>query len=196
MNYQAARVAPEKTVFRPVLPLRSKPGFPEKHMSEFWQKYKDPRWQKLRLQKMEQARFKCEHCEDETSTLNVHHKIYRRSANPWEYELHELECLCEGCHEEHHSLKDQLKEAIAALDQYAFHELLGYAQALALKCACEGSIKTISPMHVEGISAAFASDDYEEVLSLPRTAYAIDLNHLWDLYARRRDQARSNGNAG
>lgn len=30
MNYQAARVAPEKTVFRPVLPLRSKPGFPEK----------------------------------------------------------------------------------------------------------------------------------------------------------------------
>lgn len=32
MNYQAARVAPEKTVFRPVLPLRSLPGFTEKQV--------------------------------------------------------------------------------------------------------------------------------------------------------------------
>ena len=32
MIYQAARVAPEKTVIRPVLPLRSMPGFTEKPM--------------------------------------------------------------------------------------------------------------------------------------------------------------------
>lgn len=154
-------------------------------MSDFWRKYKDPRWQKLRLEKMQQANFACEHCEATDSTLNVHHKIYRRGKEPWEYELVDLECLCEQCHEDHHELNNALKEAIAGLDRYAFHELLGYAQALALKCECEGRITTISPMHADGVSAAFAYHDYDEVLFLPRNEQGVELEELWLLYKRR-----------
>lgn len=164
-------------------------------MSDFWKKYRDPRWQRLRLEKMQHAGFQCEHCESAEQTLNVHHKIYRRGADPWDYELHELECLCEGCHEEHHTLRDALKEAIAGLDRYAFQELLGYAQALVLKAECEGRIKTISPMHAEGVSAVFANHDYDEVLLLPRTDDGVDLEDLWGLYSRRRDRANGH-NAG
>jgi hypothetical protein len=165
-------------------------------MSEFWQKYKDPRWQKLRLQKMEQAKFQCEHCEDGSSTLNVHHKRYRRGANPWEYELWELECLCEACHEEHHELKNRLNEAIASLDNHAYHELLGFAQALAAKRQCEDVPLSISPMHADGVSAAFAYHDYGEVLSLPKTSDGISLESLWGLYGQRKNRIESNGSEG
>lgn len=159
-------------------------------MGEFWAKYKDPRWQRLRLEKMQEANFECEHCASTTATLHVHHKIYRRGKEPWEYEVFDLECLCEGRHEAHHELRDLLKEAIAKLDQYAFHELLGYAQSLALKQECEGNLKTISPMHADGISAAFAWHDYSEVLNLPRADYEIDLDDLWLLYESRKKRSQ------
>lgn len=165
-------------------------------MSEFWQKYKDPRWQKLRLQKMEQAKFKCEHCEDDSSTLNVHHKRYRRGANPWEYELWELECLCESCHEAHHELKNRLNAAVAQLDLYYYHELLGYAEALAAKLDCASVPASISPMHADGISAAFAFHDYNEVLAAPKDEDGINLEALWEIYAKRKAEDQSNGPQG
>lgn len=193
MSLCAARVAPEKTVFRPVLLRAPFAGdFPENLMSEFWQKYKDPRWQKLRLEKMQSAGFACEHCSATEITLHVHHKIYRRNHSPWEYELLELECLCEDCHEAHHELKDALKEAITSLDQHAFHELVGYAEALALKQSCEGVIRAISPMHADGISAAFSDHDYDQVLALADQAFEIDLELLWELHARRK-KGRTDG---
>lgn len=158
-------------------------------MNPFWEKYRDPRWQRRRLEKFQQSNYMCEHCRATEATLHVHHKIYRRGAEPWDYELHELELLCESCHEEQHDLKKSLQDAIAILDQYAFQSLLGFAQALALKQECEGTIRTISPMHTDGISAAFAADNPQEVLDLPkREDYSIDLESLWQLYERRRDR--------
>jgi hypothetical protein len=60
---------------------------------------RDPRWQRKRLEVMEAARFTCVECGDTSTTLNVHHTYYRKGAKPWEYEAHELLCLCEPCHE-------------------------------------------------------------------------------------------------
>ncbi len=80
--------------------------------ADFFAKYKDPRWQKKRLEKMQSAKFRCESCESEDKTLNVHHKSYKKNHNPWEYDKWELECLCEDCHAEKHKIKDRLADAL------------------------------------------------------------------------------------
>lgn len=66
---------------------------------------RDPRWQRLRLEVMQRADFKCEHCGSETTTLNVHHTYYRRGRKPWEYDHETLRCLCEPCHKKEHPEK-------------------------------------------------------------------------------------------
>lgn len=61
-----------------------------------------PLWQKRRLEIMALAGFKCERCGSAERFFNVHHKLYRAGAAPWEYADKELECLCEDCHLEGH----------------------------------------------------------------------------------------------
>lgn len=161
-------------------------------MTEFWQKYRDPRWQKRRLEKFQHADFTCEHCRAADQTLHVHHKIYRRGAAPWEYELQELELLCDACHSEHHEMKSLLQEALAIIDRYAFHEVVGYAQALAARQDCTEIVHTLSPMHADGVSAAFADHDYTEVLDLPKDETGgIALESLWRLLEARRRRTGS-----
>jgi hypothetical protein len=67
--------------------------------NSYWIKLKDPRWQKKRLKILERSNFTCELCDDTETTLHVHHKAYRKGADPWDYEDYELQCLCENCHE-------------------------------------------------------------------------------------------------
>jgi len=68
------------------------------------ERLRDPRWQRRRLEIMQRAGFICEECvAQDHRTLNVHHKVYRRGAMPWEYTDDELECLCEDCHRKRHA---------------------------------------------------------------------------------------------
>jgi hypothetical protein len=69
---------------------------------EYWQKLKDPRWQRRRLEIMQRDHFACARCLETENTLNVHHVIYRKGADPWQYDDYELTTLCEGCHFETH----------------------------------------------------------------------------------------------
>jgi hypothetical protein len=96
----------------------------------YYELLQDPRWQRKRLEVMQAADFKCERCEAGDKTLNVHHKIYRKGANPWEYQISELMCLCRNCHNEHHGWSEKLKELIANLDASNLEELVGYAEGL------------------------------------------------------------------
>jgi hypothetical protein len=64
----------------------------------YWEKLKDPRWQKKRLEIMERDKFTCQHCSSSEKTLNVHHKFYKKRAEPWDYEDWQLITLCEDCH--------------------------------------------------------------------------------------------------
>lgn len=93
---------------------------------------RDPRWQRKRLEILNRADFSCETCGDTESTLNVHHKIYRRGAKPWEYTDAELTALCEPCHLEHHSARDRLNVELAGMDTSMLERVLGYAMALRL----------------------------------------------------------------
>lgn len=58
---------------------------------------------------MSSSNFSCENCGSGDSTLHVHHKAYRRSAEPWDYSPAELACLCEKCHEQEHKEKEMFE---------------------------------------------------------------------------------------
>ncbi len=63
---------------------------------------RDPRWQRRRLEKMQEASFCCEECGAADKPLNIHHKHYKKHARPWEYDLKDLSCLCDDCHDKTH----------------------------------------------------------------------------------------------
>ena len=62
----------------------------------------DPRWQKKRLEIMQRDEFKCTECNDEKSTLNVHHRYYVTNREVWDYPSFSLTTLCESCHSTAH----------------------------------------------------------------------------------------------
>ena len=91
----------------------------------YFEKLKDPRWQKKRLEIMERAEFKCEWCGDEEKTLNVHHKFYRKGADPWDYPDHALTTLCEECHEEIGAGVERLLAIVG--DGFFLDQTIGFA---------------------------------------------------------------------
>jgi len=65
------------------------------------QKLKDPRWQKKRLEILSRDNFACWWCNDNKSTLHVHHESYIGD-NPWDTPDYCLRTLCEECHQVNH----------------------------------------------------------------------------------------------
>lgn len=133
----------------------------------YWEKLKDPRWQKMRLAVMERDGFACQVCADDKSTLNVHHRIYRKGAAPWEYAPHELVTLCEACHGEQHQGDDSLKEALclASLRQIPAGRIAALIYGLAYHDAemcgdLDGDIfDKLTPVAEEFPSAFFAGKE-------------------------------------
>jgi hypothetical protein len=99
----------------------------------YWELLKHPKWQEKRLRIMERAGFKCEECDTDKVTLNVHHKYYTKGANPWEYPDHALQCLCEPCHGEVHEWKEKLSHELAMLSTDRLQEVLGYVRGLQME---------------------------------------------------------------
>lgn len=121
---------------------------------------RDPRWQRRRLEILNRAEFKCEECEDSTSTLHVHHKKYRKGAMPWEYSDAELQALCESCHSAGHQLREALDTALAELPLWILEQIVGYAEsevAIIHANFCSDNVDLVhvrSPPHAEGIMDA------------------------------------------
>lgn len=76
-------------------------------MSKYSEKLKDPRWQKKRLEVLQLRGWACEVCKHTTKTLHVHHSIYLKGKDPWEYEENYLRVLCDECHAEEHDGAEQ-----------------------------------------------------------------------------------------
>jgi hypothetical protein len=98
-------------------------------MTTYSEKLKDPRWQRRRLHMLEAAGWKCSGCQAEDKTLHVHHKLYRKGADPWEYSDDELAVLCEGCHGRDHAARDLLDSVLVNLTGYELLKVGGYAFA-------------------------------------------------------------------
>lgn len=98
----------------------------------YWEKLKDPRWQRKRLEILNMADFTCEKCGASDKTLNVHHKRYRKGADPWDYEDHELASICEDCHRLIHELESHHLETMDELEPDSAAAVRGFAKTLAV----------------------------------------------------------------
>lgn len=76
----------------------------------FKEQIKHPKWQKKRLEILERDGFKCNYCEDKSTTLHVHHFRYTKGCKIWEYDNDDLITYCEDCHKEWHDYNDTIKE--------------------------------------------------------------------------------------
>lgn len=85
--------------------------------------YKHPQWQKKRLEALENSQWTCGGCGAKETTLHVHHKHYVKGRKVWEYDIAELEVLCEPCHEETHAFRGQIAEAVAMYESWELPEL-------------------------------------------------------------------------
>lgn len=77
------------------------------------EKLRHPNWQKVRLDIMNRDKWCCIKCGDSNSSLQVHHKIYIKGRDPWQYNFTDLETLCFRCHEKEHGIKPK--------DSYTHH---------------------------------------------------------------------------
>lgn len=96
----------------------------------YLEKLKDPRWQRKRLEVMGRDNFQCQSCRSKEDTLNVHHKIYKKGREPWEYESNLLVTLCRFCHEEMEIAKARLNQAISGFDPQQLHYLACHAEGM------------------------------------------------------------------
>lgn len=94
------------------------------------EKLKDPRWATLREtfkahRRNIQNGLQCDDCGEDTSgPLHVHHRLYRKGAEPWEYSFDELRLLCVGYHDLIHSTESEYRAFIIALRPHFCYELI------------------------------------------------------------------------
>jgi hypothetical protein len=75
---------------------------------------------------MELAEFKCEICSDSESELNVHHVCYQKGKAPWDYEDHQLTCVCNKCHKSVEKVIKPLAMSLIVMRPYpTIHIVLG-----------------------------------------------------------------------
>jgi hypothetical protein len=86
----------------------------------YWEKLQDPRWQKKRLEIMQRDEFKCSRCNRDDVTLSVHHRIYRKKCEPWEYGDEDLTTLCKPCHEAVTDQDSKIKEWLSGDENRLF----------------------------------------------------------------------------
>ena len=72
-------------------------------MGSYSEKLRDPRWQKKRLEIFGRDGFACTCCGAKDKTLALHHSIYLRGRDPWDYPDGAFLTICEECHSERHS---------------------------------------------------------------------------------------------
>lgn len=85
------------------------------------EKLKDPRWIAFSENTKEDANYTCQNCGRSRPqvTLQVHHHIYLKGYEPWEYPAELLMCLCRDCHKARHAPEANLYFELAC----AMHHL-------------------------------------------------------------------------
>lgn len=195
MTLGAARVAPEKTAFRPVLPMSFVPGITEIQMATmtYKEQLQHPNWQRKRLETLESAGFSCESCGDKETMLHVHHKRYVKGRKAWEYDLDELQVLCAPCHESEHANRELLEKLLsgsASADQLttAIGLLGGYLDAnVSLDADESAAVMAVDGHHyLLGVLASIASGStWENLAKAARILAGSSLSPVEDAVLRR-----------
>ena len=97
----------------------------------YQEKLKDPRWQRKRLEILCRDKHTCQECKGPYTDLQVHHKYYKRNAEPWQYKNDALVTLCDNCHRQLHYYlngfdKDWLKIFKGVFFEHYGKEYIGF----------------------------------------------------------------------
>lgn len=84
-------------------------------MTAYYEKLRSPTWQKKRLEILNERGFSCEVCCCEDEQLHVHHKIYKKGLDPWDYPDYNYSVLCESCHKYAHETIDMMNDLVGVL---------------------------------------------------------------------------------
>lgn len=69
----------------------------------YQEQIKSPKWQRRRLEILNRDNFTCQICGCQEKTLNVHHLMYDKNKEIWDYDDWQLITLCEDCHDNEHN---------------------------------------------------------------------------------------------
>lgn len=95
------------------------------------EKLLDPRWQRVRLEVLRKYDFRCWQCGSGDKTLHVHHRFYRRGAEPWDYDPdNELMALCKDCHTTAERRLDALRGLLGRASTEEIDIVIGLLKAL------------------------------------------------------------------
>ena len=61
----------------------------------YQEQIKSPKWQRRRLEILNRDNFTCQICGCQEKTLNVHHLMYDKNKEIWDYDDWQLITLCE-----------------------------------------------------------------------------------------------------
>ena len=77
-------------------------------------------WKARRAEILEIDNHQCKRCKS-TDNLEVHHLVYHRWCEIWEYKDAELITLCKSCHEEVHHYKNEINKSLVAQMKFWCH---------------------------------------------------------------------------
>lgn len=124
-------------------------------MANYSDKLKDPRWQKKRLLVLEDNGWTCGICHDTESTLHVHHRLYWKDCDPWDYPDQIYAVLCDQCHEaEHKNYKNNLDQLVECIKSKFFSPDI----AVLTRAFCELEIGYDSIVVASSIHHLFADE--------------------------------------
>jgi protein-arginine kinase activator protein McsA len=92
----------------------------------YHQQMRHPLWQQKRLEVLNLHGFQCQQCDDNETTLHVHHPYYKPNAMIWDYDNEELECLCEKCHKDAHVVDELVRKTLAFATVELKNQVIGY----------------------------------------------------------------------
>lgn len=121
-------------------------------MNWYQKKLTDPRWQKRRLEVLNAADFACSNCGDDKTSLHVHHAIYFKGLDPWEYADEHLVCLCAPCHSEQTEASKKLKVLLAA-NPYLVPSIVGLVEGFLAASMDVQYVRPSDPDHGLGFAA-------------------------------------------
>lgn len=147
---------------------------------------RDSRWQRKRLEALQAADWACDRCEATDKTLNVHHRRYRPGAMPWEYEIFELQVLCEDCHVKVEKgvarLKTALAEVLLVGDLDLFERCAGYLLTQAAMQPPLPALTLHSANEVDGAADALGMGEAEIAGELSGRSSFVP----WQIFCRER----------
>jgi 5-methylcytosine-specific restriction endonuclease McrA len=66
------------------------------------EKLQNPRWNEKRLSILKRDGYKCRMCGADNAKINVHHIVYLKDRDPWDYPDSLLISVCDSCHTKEH----------------------------------------------------------------------------------------------